>query len=234
MSVNTRNSIVTNGLVLYLDPLNFNCYTSGSSTMNDLSKPGVSSSWSNGIPDLQKGNLILNTGPNLIPVPGISQSSFPLLSGSISIWVNAIYGIEQGAGGKGYFDSFDSARNHIFIRSLSGQNQIALQGAGAGSYNAAYGHTSVQPNTWYNYVVTYITGTNRNFSVYINGNLATTTTPASASWVPDGQNTGYGSYSSPGGTMSGSYGPLLVYNRNLTQAEISQNYNAVKTRFGLT
>ena len=233
MSVNTRNSIVTNGLVLYLDPLNFNCYTSGSLTMKDLSRPGISSSWAGAIPDLQKGNLIIKTaGIALTPVSGISQSSFPQLSGSISIWVNAIYGIEQGGGGSGYFDNYDQARNHIFIRSANGLNQIALQISGSPSYNASFNHNSPQPNTWYNYVVTYITGTNRNLSVYINGNLATSGTPASASWTPDQQLPGYGGYGTS--IMSGSYGPLLVYNRNLTQAEVSQNYNAVKTRFGLS
>jgi hypothetical protein len=33
---------------------------------------------------------------------------------------------------------------------------------------------------------------------------------------------------------TGSIGSLYIYNRVLTQAEVSQNYNAVKTRFGLT
>lgn len=234
MSVLTRNNIVTNGLVLYLDSLNPQSYTSGSLTMKDISKPNISSSWSNGIPDLQNGNLILNTGPNLIPVPGVSQSAFPLLSGSISIWVNAIYGIEQGGGGKGYFDAYDPSRNLIFIRSANGLNQIALMISGSPSYNAVFNHNSPQPNTWYNYVVTYTTGTTRNFKVYINGTLSANITPNSATWVPDGQFPGYGSYVSPGNTMSGSYGPLLIYNKDLSQAEVLQNYNATKTRFGLT
>jgi len=33
---------------------------------------------------------------------------------------------------------------------------------------------------------------------------------------------------------TGSMASFYIYNRALTQAEISQNYNAVKTRFGLT
>ena len=33
---------------------------------------------------------------------------------------------------------------------------------------------------------------------------------------------------------TGSIGSFYIYNQVLTQAEVSQNYNAVKTRFGLT
>jgi len=40
MSVNTRNSIVTNGLVFYVDALNPRSYTSGSTTWNNMSGIG--------------------------------------------------------------------------------------------------------------------------------------------------------------------------------------------------
>ena len=38
MSVNTRNNIVTNGLVTYLDAISNISYVSGSNTWNDLLK----------------------------------------------------------------------------------------------------------------------------------------------------------------------------------------------------
>jgi hypothetical protein len=223
-------NIVTDGLVLYLDPSNPRSYISSSSTITDLINPNTSGTWINGIPNLQQGKLIISTSTNyLSSISGISQSAFPQASGSVSIWVNALYGF-SGAGGQGYFDSYDLTRNHIFIRSANGGNQIALQISGAASYNVSYTLPSPQPNTWYNYVVTYITGTSRNFKVYSNGVLLVNGTPASASWVPDGQYVGYGLTNN---IMSGSYGSLSVYNRVLTEQEVLQNYNATKTRFGL-
>jgi hypothetical protein len=33
--------------------------------------------------------------------------------------------------------------------------------------------------------------------------------------------------------MSANYGTVMVYNRSLTDAEILQNYNSTKSRFGL-
>jgi hypothetical protein len=227
-------NVVVDGLVLWLDAANTKSYVSGSTSITSLNRPAASSIWSGSVPTpgFQNGNIILNTGTYLTSFPGVSQSLFPQSSGSISIWINAIYGIEQGGGGKGYFDSYDLSRNHIFIRSANGINQISLQISGAAQYNSSYSHTTAQGNTWYNYAITYITGTSRNFKVYINGTLVNNTTPASASWVPDGQNTGYGNQ--VGSTMSGSYGPLLIYNKVLSQAEILQNYNALKSRFNLT
>jgi hypothetical protein len=222
---------VIDGLVLWLDAANTKSYISGSTTITSLNRPAASSTWAGSIPGLQNGNLILNTGIYLTSFSGVSQSLFPQLSGSVSIWVNALYGIEQGGGGRGYFDSYDLTRNHIFIRSVNGINQISLQISGATSYNSSYSHTPVQGNTWYNYTITYITGINRNFKVYINGVLATNQTPSSTSWVPDGQNTGYGNQ--VGSTMSGSYGPLLIYDRVLSQTEVLQNFNATRARFGI-
>ena len=46
-------------------------------------------------------------------------------------------------------------------------------------------------------------------------------------------NIGYGSSSSFGVSLDGSLGPCMMYDRALTQEEIQQNYNALKSRFGL-
>ena len=223
-------NVVMDGLVLWLDAANTKSYVSGSSTITNLINPTTNGTWINGIPNLQQGKLIITTSANyLSSIPGISQSAFPQASGSVSIWVNALYGL-SGVGGLGYFDTYDLSRNHIFIRNVNGTNQVALQISGAASYNAVYTLPSQQPNTWYNYVVTYITGTSKNFKVYSNGVLLANSTPVSASWAPDGQYVGYGFTNS---TMSGSYGPLLVYNKVLSQQEVLQNYNALRGRFGL-
>lgn len=225
-------SIVTNGLVAYLDPANYQCYISGSNTMFDLVRSDVKVNWNSSNPEYQNNSInVKNFLQCTTNMSGLSQSFFPQSSGSISIWVNAIYGIEQGGTGVGYFDNYDISRNHIFIRSISGINQIALQISGSLTYNSAYTIASPRSNTWYNYVITYITGVNKNFKIYINGVLTTDQTPVSASWTPDGQYVGYGSEAN--GSMSGSYGPLMVYSRNISQTEVLQNYNAQKARFGL-
>ena len=230
MSVNTRNSIVTNGLVLYLDPINTISYTSGSSNMYDLSITKTSSSWVSGIPQLTNGYLNISSSSNYLrSVPNISMSAFPQQSCSISIWVNASYGLEPGTGGKNYMDGYDIVRNHIFIRSLNNQNQFVAQTSNAGGqYNTAYTDATAQPNTWYNYVITY--GVGKNFRVYRNGNLLANNTVLSSSWTPTDQYIGYGNLIN---SMSGSYGPLVIYNRDISQQEILQNYNATKIRFGL-
>ena len=229
MAVNTRNNIVTKGLVMYMDPANSRSYTSGASAIKDLSITNTSSSWINGNPNIINNSLDIYTNNiYLKSIPNISMSAFPQQSCSICVWINATYGLEPGAGGKGYFDGYDGTRNHIFIRSLTNQNQFVAQISNAGQYNTSYNDTSVQPNTWYNYVVTY--GVNKNFKIYKNGNLIVNNTPISASWTPTDQYAGYGQQ---GNSMPGSYGTLMIYNRDISAQEILQNYNATKTRFGL-
>jgi len=46
-------------------------------------------------------------------------------------------------------------------------------------------------------------------------------------------NIGYGSSSSFGVSLDGSLGPCMMYDRALTPSEVLQNYNALKSRFGL-
>ena len=43
-----------------------------------------------------------------------------------------------------------------------------------------------------------------------------------------------GNPSGGGVNFNGRYGILLIYNRSLSNSEITQNYNALKTRYGLS
>jgi hypothetical protein len=89
-------------------------------------------------------------------------------------------------------------------------------------------------NNWY-----YIACTHNNSSpftkqLYING-VAQTGTPAQAQSAYTG--TGVfrlgATYSSAGNYGSGSFAGMTMYNRILSATEITQNYNALKARFGL-
>ena len=93
--------------------------------------------------------------------------------------------------------------------------------------------TSTQSlNVWYNLVITY-NGTTA--TAYIDGisvgstNIAWTSPGAStfmALMATDITNMGTAGYA------SGSIGAFMVYNRALTQSEITQNYNALRNRYG--
>jgi len=80
-----------------------------------------------------------------------------------------------------------------------------------------------------------------NLSCYVNGELVNTETGTflNGSQMDDGTinagqlNMGYGGSSSFNVHLNGSLGPCMMYDRALMQEEIKQNYNTIKSRFGL-
>ena len=95
---------------------------------------------------------------------------------------------------------------------------------------AIYSTTTIQPRQWY--YATFIKDTLGTGSLYVNGiresvgSLSTGTPPNSPIQIG-------GSTSFTNRWFDGKIALTKVYNRALSQQEITQNYNAAKTRFGL-
>ena len=89
-------------------------------------------------------------------------------------------------------------------------------------------------NKWYNLVVTHTQGSP--FTFYIDGVSVHTTANDSTSHTFDNWSFGAGSVSSSSRGDSeefdGYMSSILIYNRALTAAEVTQNYNATKGRYG--
>jgi len=227
------NIVRDSSLVLDLDASDQNSYISGSVTWKDLSQNNLTSSfvfYSN--VSYQNGYFTaLNSGGYMNNIQGISGSAFPQNSGSVSLWINSPQYSQPGI--PPIFDDYSNSRNHFFIRyGSSSQLQIAAQdNINLAFYEAIFTENTLQVNTWYNIVFTYVTGTSSSFKYYLNGTLKGTNTFYSSSWRPSEQYVGYGNCVN--NIATGSYGPLRIYNRDLSNAEIIQNYNAQKSRFGL-
>ena len=89
-------------------------------------------------------------------------------------------------------------------------------------------------NTWMN-ITSIVDNINRTITVYKNGSLVGTSSQWSI-FTPPSSTVTIGNNSMTGNTgdyIKGRVANVLVYNRALTAAEISQNYEADKTRFGL-
>ena len=71
--------------------------------------------------------------------------------------------------------------------------------------------------------------TSPSYSLYVNGTLSVSNTNGTAG--PNGLR--IGAYGGGGEFSMGQCGFVLAYNRILSAAEILQNYNATKSRFGL-
>ena len=233
MAVYTRNNIVTNGLVIALDAANPMSYTSGSTIWRDISGNNVSGSLVNGsVFTPQDGGAVTLDGINdyiNIPYSGSTSGSFTFniimkcnTMTTSSLNRQTLFGLSQ---------NFNPAFRQFDIE-VWGSGGVGFRGNGGsaeGSDFSAYGWTpGVDANTANIYTVTL---NSAGHSVYVNGmfrNNIIQPYTSSFNSITLGVRGGGGSF------WNGSCYYFSMYNRMLTQAEITQNYNALKTRFGLT
>jgi hypothetical protein len=99
------------------------------------------------------------------------------------------------------------------------------------SGNTILSGPTINSNTWYHTILTYDGSL---VALYLNGTLvASSTTSGSLSYAADG-NLNIGRKNSfDGEYIQGKVSIARVYNRAFSRAEVTQNYNAIKSRFGL-
>jgi hypothetical protein len=232
-----NNPIVASGLVLHLDAGKSSSYPGSGTIWTDLSGRNNNGVLTNGPTyNSADGGYISFDGTNdyienVTPNLGISGN----LSATLSCWF-----YYTGASSATAFNLFSYGGS-----STIGDTISLWINATTYNLNASFnGGTSVNsntnaylPNTWNNFVVTKTPGAiNTTTKIYLNGvDLAlvaggSTATPNVVSrvirigrWVFD---------SSPS-YFTGRVSQALIYNRALSQAEVTQNYIALKDRYGL-
>jgi hypothetical protein len=100
-------------------------------------------------------------------------------------------------------------------------------GSSGGSF---YTPTALSNNTWYHVVGTYVNGSS---ILYVNGSSVASSTYSavnySSSYTANIDIATYNVF----GQFSGNISKASIYNRALSAAEVSQNYNALKWRYGI-
>jgi Concanavalin A-like lectin/glucanases superfamily len=228
MAVQYSNAkIVTNGLVLALDAADRNSYVSGSTTWYDLSGNNNSGSLTNN-PGFVNNALTFNGTNNTVAFNNIPGPSFSLISSSFTteFWAYTTTGSNQC-----FISSNQSSTN-------GGQYAFVVRASFV--YCAFYGsptYTDVSAGpvitgSWVHYVNTF-NYTNQSASIYVNGVLTGAGSMAPSPLITSASLIlGQGSFGA--GRLTGSMGLARIYNRALSQAEVTQNYNAKKSRFNLT
>jgi len=107
-------------------------------------------------------------------------------------------------------------------------DRILAMNAAGGTFAFQTGFTPSLPLNQSNFLLTLV-GRNSNLELYYNSLKTTVNTPLSGSLQFNNLMISNGNYS-PGGDLHA----FSLYNRALSQAEITQNYNAYKTRFNLS
>jgi hypothetical protein len=221
MAFNYSPKIVTDGLVLYLDAANNRSYPGSGTTWVDLSRGNNNGTLTNGPTfNSANGGSIVFDGTNDFINCG-NSANLQITVGSIAAWVKT------------------STPGNSFRSIIAKQSAWGLFIADNILVTYDWGNSStrstginIADNTW-KYVTLTFTETSgtpsNNAIVYLNGNAVLTTTVKNSNQSVNVQI----AEANASQFLNGNIAAASVYNRVLSQTEITQNYNATKTRFGL-
>lgn len=220
---------ISSGLELYYDPSNATSYPGSGTILYDLSPSGVNATIGGSLTD--SGNWFTFTGSQTITTSNLAS----LYSGwqhSLEIWFSP------------------SAIGSVFNDTGTGPTNTGYHATGLEVYSAGpfyltnamlwngsvtrVGGGTLSLNNWYQLVRVY-NGSNTAYA-YLNKVKSNNT---SITWIPPdpGWYLNFGASDSTnfatGNAFQGKLGVIRLYNRVLTQSEVTQNYDATKALYGL-
>lgn len=214
------SGVVSSGLTMNLNPNNASSYNGSGTTWYDISGNSAnitlvnSPTYTSGTPSYFTFNGTTQYGT------GATTNLLPQTAYTKNVWVYL------NAYGDNNMISSDTGGHFLY---MAASNRVYSGHANWGNYGA-YGSTgTLSLNTWYNIALTF--STTNGMALYINGTLDSTYTANKAAHAGNGS-TNIGTFSG-GNLMNGRIGQALCYNRELSGAEIAQNYNYTKATYGL-
>jgi len=229
-SITNTPSIITSNLLIYLD------------AANPLSYPGSGTVWTSLVSGGRNGTLVnsptyTTDGGGCIVLDGIDDHITMSTLGVAGSNLSIDYWIKRNAD-NGYFwviDNSDQPELRLLFSSSVLQPYLYDNG---GYFLTTASSTTFSTSLWYNICVTITNGSQK---IYINGGTEIITGTGTYDGAVSG-NAGehtLGAYIRPygyagyGGYASVKIGSYRFYNRVLTAQEVTQNFNALKGRYGL-
>jgi len=243
-------NIVTSGLLLNLDASNASSYPGSGTTWSDISGNGRISTlggYGGGntptYSSLGGGSILFNR----FSTTADSAAVFSLSAGgttwadltsqvSLSLWFYTGTSSVMIIAGKGFRTTPTPQEYQAYQLYTNGSSIVARVTAGGATSNVDVS-TGFTFNVWNNVVLNYDGST---VSIYRNGQFqnnasktGSITNILSLPFIVGAQYNANNGYNLPTDGFDGYIGQVLLYNRALNATEISQNYNATKTRYGL-
>lgn len=228
MSLGHGASIVRSGLVLHLDAANVKSYPGTGTAWNDMSSSGnngtltngvVYSTNNNGVMTFDGVNDYVECGTNTIT----GSAAFTLASWFRTTTVSKYSGAI----------SIGGAGNGPYIGTVAAAQVGTSSSIGGGFYGNNWGTGVTTLNTWVYVTMTYASGSNGLTTFYVNDTVrlnqnfsGTPNTPSTLTRIGRiAVDTIY--------NFSGSIGLTQIYNRSLSAAEVRQNFEATRGRYGI-
>ena len=229
--------IATDGLILNLDAGNTKSYPGSGTTWTDLSKENNHATLSNFTVGSLNGGTLTADGANSVATINASASLQPA-SITMEVMCKPIYNNQNFANVISYPPNDDTHQSPwmiyaIYLRHIAGDitsRQVHTRISGAAHYSSS---GFFDFGVWNHMVITFH---NQGLKFYRDGVLKGTSTNSAATISYSGyenQNVFIGQ--NPSGTedFEGEYSNVKLYNRALTDAEVKQNFEAIRGRFGL-
>ena len=221
--------IVTDGLVFAVDAANYESYTSGSTTWSDLAGSNNGTLINGPTFDSGNGGSIVFDGTNAYIQNGyLDNGGGSGTAQSYNIWFKAdtlnVSGTSQGLL---FWDVYNG------IRILHNSGEIGIQTDGDNSDGDFSPTPTATTNTWHNVAFNFNQGVS--YECWFDGVSFGSAATSDTSGAPS-RNLLIGAKNHNGITQdffNGNIAIVQAYNRALSSTEITQNYNALKGRFGL-
>lgn len=243
MSFSYSPKLITNGMILCVDAANTKSYPTTGLTWLDLSRINTNGLLTNGptFNSSNNGNILLDGVNDYIEFGIVPTLQFTNTQPfTLSIWCKwtsgpvVVYSYALlSSNNRGYYLGIDNGSlgvgtNCFYFDYYDGSTFRGIQSA----------TNSISTNNWFNIVATSSTNSYTGMKLYLNGNILSTGVRAAGGGTPTSIN--YSTLTAQLGARQGSYtfrgniSQTNVYNRELSSSEVLQNYNAIKSRFGLS
>jgi hypothetical protein len=233
-------NIITNGLVLYLDAGYRPSYPTTGTTWYDVSGYGNNGTLTNGptYSSSNGGSIVFDGADDKVTFGSPNMST----SCTVNQWIQPLSGSATTMRTVEYVD-VNSATAVLYSQLVKSSNiwyhQVLVSGYQAGyaqemnMYFQSNVTQFVQNNTPYNFTLTWerTPGVNSTLKTYLNGVYREQQINTNSYWS-NTATLSTATYNIPS-TYKGNISTTSFYNRPLSTAEILQNYNAQKSRFGL-
>jgi hypothetical protein len=212
--ITTTEQIVTNGLIVNLDALNNSSYSGSGTTWTDISGSGNNATLVSSPAYTASSPGYFTMNGSTTTINAINLSSYTNLTIEIWLYDSRTYSGEQ--------DILTYNGNSGSYAYRSSDSSFRTDGDNLGA-RLFTGVSRPPQNTWYQ--LCYV----KNANLYLNN----------TSYTGSGTDRTYGVLSIANtrtginNRLNGRIGTVKIYNRSLTAGEVSQNFNALRGRYGI-
>jgi len=235
MGISYNPRIVTDGLVLALDAANPKSYPGSGTTWTDISGRSNTGTLTNGptYSAANGGSIVFDGVDDYASISNNSLLSFGTNSFTINLWIRRITTNSFNPIITTY-NNYSSGYSTYFYAGIYNASNVYETGftilTSGGNHITTLNSIPITNNEWINVSVT---RSGDNITLYRNGSFYSTASSQGNDWSGTGRPTLMGGGVTSATPLNGNIAQVSIYNRALSAAEVSQNFNALRSRFSI-